>query len=306
MHPRLRLVERDIVSGPLDADKLDYLLRDTHYAGVKYGVYDVGRVTYSMAKGEDRSGTYLCVQEEDVSAVDQFLIARHNMTVQVYRHRVRRIVDAMLVRAVTESATVQGSCVAQAFDYQPEKEEWLNRWLALDDSTLLRHIQEDSTSCGKRMMERLMERRLLKEAFYEPLERLSDDRLREGLGRLSTRAQTARELEDRIARTCDIEDGRMVFVDVVEPGTALYEPHVDVGNINVRRRDGAMAGYEQFSQLLRSVEMERATFVAVYLPVDETDKDRKEARYKELWNGVASVVSLKDSVKEDDGDDGRR
>jgi hypothetical protein len=34
-----RTAMRDIVTGPTDADKLDYLLRDSYYAGVNYGRY---------------------------------------------------------------------------------------------------------------------------------------------------------------------------------------------------------------------------------------------------------------------------
>ncbi|MEW5946652.1 MAG: HD domain-containing protein [bacterium] len=33
-----------IISGPLDADKLDYLLRDSYFCGVKYGIYDIDRL----------------------------------------------------------------------------------------------------------------------------------------------------------------------------------------------------------------------------------------------------------------------
>jgi hypothetical protein len=39
-----RTVLQDIVTGPTDADKLDYLLRDSRYAGVTYGHYDLGRI----------------------------------------------------------------------------------------------------------------------------------------------------------------------------------------------------------------------------------------------------------------------
>lgn len=43
-----RSAARDIVSGPTDADKLDYLLRDSYFAGVKYGEYDLGRIIDSV------------------------------------------------------------------------------------------------------------------------------------------------------------------------------------------------------------------------------------------------------------------
>ena len=41
-------LERQIVSGPLDADKQDYLLRDSYFCGVKYGVYDIERLINTL------------------------------------------------------------------------------------------------------------------------------------------------------------------------------------------------------------------------------------------------------------------
>ena len=34
----------DLLDGQLDVDKMDYLLRDSHYCGVKYGYYDLDRI----------------------------------------------------------------------------------------------------------------------------------------------------------------------------------------------------------------------------------------------------------------------
>ena len=41
-------VLKDIVSGPLDVDKQDYLLRDSYFCGVKYGVYDLSRLVDTL------------------------------------------------------------------------------------------------------------------------------------------------------------------------------------------------------------------------------------------------------------------
>lgn len=39
-----RSLEKDIIVGPADADKLDYLLRDSHFCGVAYGRYDLDKI----------------------------------------------------------------------------------------------------------------------------------------------------------------------------------------------------------------------------------------------------------------------
>lgn len=97
---RERDIRKDVVSGPLDADKLDYLLRDAYYAGVKYGSFDLSKILESMIPiGTDPSAR-LGIKEEGVHAVEQLIMAKHHMTVQVYRHRVRAITDAMIIRGI--------------------------------------------------------------------------------------------------------------------------------------------------------------------------------------------------------------
>jgi hypothetical protein len=94
-------LEKDIVSGPLDADKLDYILRDSYFAGVKYGVFDIEKLIESMvpipiSSTEKRVG----IREEGVFALEQFLLANYHMKMQVYYHSIRRIADAMLIRGI--------------------------------------------------------------------------------------------------------------------------------------------------------------------------------------------------------------
>jgi len=45
---------KEIVSGPLDADKMDYLLRDSYYCGVKYGVFDLERLINTLESYPER------------------------------------------------------------------------------------------------------------------------------------------------------------------------------------------------------------------------------------------------------------
>lgn len=91
---------RGIVSGPLDADKLDYLLRDSYFCGVKYGIYDIDRLVATLASfrsGNDRSPA---VGGDGLHSLEQFVLAKYYMTTQVYRHRLRLITDAMITRAI--------------------------------------------------------------------------------------------------------------------------------------------------------------------------------------------------------------
>lgn len=75
-----------IISGELDVDKMDYLLRDSLYCGVRYGVYDLDRLLDTLAVVEDpESGALgVGVEEGGVHAVEALVLARYYMFTQVY------------------------------------------------------------------------------------------------------------------------------------------------------------------------------------------------------------------------------
>jgi len=92
-----RPVLHEIVAGDLDVDRMDYLLRDSHYAGVAYGRYDHERLVQTLTLGEDAGGRpVLAIEEGGMHAAEGLLLARYFMFVQVYFHRVKRAYDLLL------------------------------------------------------------------------------------------------------------------------------------------------------------------------------------------------------------------
>ncbi len=85
-----------VITGDLDVDRIDYLLRDSHYTGVAHGIIDVERILKSI---EMRDGV-LGISKKGVLAVEGMLIARDMMYASVYFHKTARIGDSMLGRAV--------------------------------------------------------------------------------------------------------------------------------------------------------------------------------------------------------------
>jgi HD superfamily phosphohydrolase len=89
-----RPVVHEIVSGDLDVDRMDYLLRDSHYTGVAYGTYDHQRLIQTLTLGERADGApVLAIEAGGVHAAEGMLLARYFMFVQVYFHRVKRAYD---------------------------------------------------------------------------------------------------------------------------------------------------------------------------------------------------------------------
>ncbi|MFC7185731.1 HD domain-containing protein [Halorubrum yunnanense] len=102
-----------LVSGELDVDRMDYLVRDAHHTGVPYGTVDTGRLVNALrlagggSAGGEASGSgsvdperaELVLAEGNVPTAESLLVARSLMNAVVYRHHVSRVAGAMLERA---------------------------------------------------------------------------------------------------------------------------------------------------------------------------------------------------------------
>jgi hypothetical protein len=91
--PELKLL-RNIISGSIDADRTDYLIRDSHHCGVDYGIFDSKRLIESLTVVEGYTGGLeLSIDAEGVHALEALIMARYYMFTQVYYHKTRRIYD---------------------------------------------------------------------------------------------------------------------------------------------------------------------------------------------------------------------
>lgn len=90
-----------IISSQLDADRFDYLLRDSMMTGVKYGIFDFERLLHVLRL--DARGENIVVAANGVQAVEKYLQARYHMYSQVYLHKTvragERVFGSLLTRA---------------------------------------------------------------------------------------------------------------------------------------------------------------------------------------------------------------
>lgn len=83
------------ISGEIDVDRMDYLLRDSHYTGVAYGIIDVERLIQNIKIEDD-----LILDKKGVPAAESTLLARYFMYPSVYQHHTTRIVNSMFRRCL--------------------------------------------------------------------------------------------------------------------------------------------------------------------------------------------------------------
>ena len=95
---------RDLISSVWDVDKMDYLLRDSMYCGVQYGLYDLDRIVDTITLyDENPDGVLrLGIEYGGIHAIEGFMLARYFMFTQVYFHPVRRAYDLILTDFISE------------------------------------------------------------------------------------------------------------------------------------------------------------------------------------------------------------
>lgn len=81
-----------IISSQLDADRMDYLLRDAYFSGTSYGKFDLERLLRTMRVVDNK----LVIKRSGVHTVEDYIMARYHMYWQVYYHPVSRSVEALL------------------------------------------------------------------------------------------------------------------------------------------------------------------------------------------------------------------
>lgn len=155
---------RDVVSSELDADKMDYLLRDSYFTGVKYGEYDLEKVIESFLIDTNETESALAISSKGIYALEQLLLARYHMTQQVYWHRVSLISNEMIIRGI--SLAIDGNNeeeIERLYQYdEKDKNRFIQNYLKYYDEKLIEFLRDCKEQKTCEIFNRLYERRLFK------------------------------------------------------------------------------------------------------------------------------------------------
>jgi HD superfamily phosphohydrolase len=128
-----------VVSGQLDADRCDYLLRDSHATGTNYGLFDLPWLLAQLRP--DPTGRRFYLTRKGLSAAETYLFARYHMYRTVYFHKTSRSAEVMLKLLFRRFKEVIGTegivrsvspAIIEAFTGQMS----LTRYLQFDDHTI--------------------------------------------------------------------------------------------------------------------------------------------------------------------------
>ena len=137
-----------IISGDLDMDRMDYLIRDSHYTGVAYGVIDTERIISNLKLERE-----LILDIKGVQAAESALTARYLMYPSVYQHHTTRIINAMFRRCLRDLINQDNLDPKDMYKY--------------DDSDMISMCRH-SEGLSREMMEKIDNRNLLKRAKVLP------------------------------------------------------------------------------------------------------------------------------------------
>lgn len=178
-----------VLSGEIDVDRMDYLLRDAHYTGVAYGVIDHPRLLRKMRLHQGQ----LLVEAGGVQAAASLLISRLLMHPAVYYHHVCRISECMIAAGIRRM--IEEGASAEAIK-------------AMDDIQLFTALEKSGGFVGE-IAQRIRSRRLFKRAVYVGLESLEPSLLRAG----------ERMLSQEIADAAGVDADRVLVDNPALPDT---------------------------------------------------------------------------------------
>lgn len=188
-----------LISSQMDADRFDYLLRDSHMTGVKYGIFDLERLILLLRISKD--GRHVVMASKGVLPVEKYIQSRYQMYRQVYFHKTVTSAEAMLMAVLhrARDLAVEGNLPAVSLDTPlgkllTSRQLELREFLALDDAVLYSAMNLWSRSDDAALADLSM--RLLTRRLFKAVEVQSTDEEPDLL--FGSRISAAREFLDRV------------------------------------------------------------------------------------------------------------
>lgn len=165
-----------LVSSQLDCDRMDYLLRDSYHTGVEYGKFDLDWIFDNIHIVNNE----IVYDQKSLFAIENYLLARYHMYMQIYNHKIGISFDNLLVKIFTRIKNL----VAKNFNFKTDitwfkflwtqnlsLEEEINNYLQLDDysvTTLFKFLaQSETDSILVDLTTRFINRRFFKLIFIK-------------------------------------------------------------------------------------------------------------------------------------------
>ena len=233
-----------IVSGELDVDRMDYLMRDSHYTGVEYGYIDIERLISNLKLNNE-----LILDFKGVQAAEALLVARYFMYPSVYQHHTTRIINSMFKRCLKTLTQEQDLKPLEMYKY--------------DDIDMI-SLCRNSTGYTKETIERIDNRNLLKTQWKIDIKEFKHP---EEIFKI--KKETIEKAEIEISEDLNIERENL-FINITE------YPHFDEMKTQVEL-DNKLYHLNQISSIVKALNEARFNFpdISIYAPKEDSEKFKK-------------------------------
>ncbi|MBN2330081.1 MAG: HD domain-containing protein [Candidatus Omnitrophica bacterium] len=289
---------KSIVSGPIDADKQDYLLRDSFFCGVKYGIFDIHQLHRSITLVGNDYDEQLMVKSDGVFAVEQYILAKYYLTANVLLHRVRLITDEMIKRAIIlgiEKDEIKDLHKIYSYDGTNKFIENYKKW---NDSSFLNKFCLDcrkKTLC-KELLEGLVNRNLLKRIFKLHTKNFESNVSDAILSlfepsRREDKANIEKMISQELAKCTKSEvNPDFVILNLNKIGNVRKLPEEDESEILVDDSPRPPKPFREISTLFKSISLYTDEFIEVYAPLNRDPIEERKKICDALKNPIKELI----------------
>jgi len=165
-----------VVSCQLDADRMDYLLRDSYFTATSYGQFDLERILRTMRVRKTNEGRkVIVVKYTGIHSVEDYIMARYQMYWQVYYHPVARSYEAVFIQLFNRLKDIfkvdkdYFEDMKVLIPFLEKSEVSVDEYFKLDENSLLyccALIQDKEDKIAADLAKRLQNRRLFEYVDY--------------------------------------------------------------------------------------------------------------------------------------------
>ncbi|MDF2558236.1 MAG: hypothetical protein K0R71_2064 [Bacillales bacterium] len=266
-----------LISSQIDADRMDYLLRDAHYTGVSYGKFDIERILRVIRP--TKKG--MVVKASGMHVVEDYIMSRYQMYRQIYFHPVSNSAEVLLTKIfqrvkVLFETGYQFKLSPAHFESIFKKKVSVDDYIKLDESIVQYYFQlwlkEEDTILSD-LCERFLNRHLFKSVEFHD----SDEDFKK-LERLTT-------LFHKVGIDPDY------YLTVHTSSNIGYESHaLGTQQITLLLKNGEYADLSDHSTIVSAINGKKSVYKYLYYPKDKIISLTEEQPYKKE---IVELLGLK-------------
>ncbi|GCF92214.1 phosphohydrolase [Enterococcus florum] len=245
-----------MISSQIDADRMDYLLRDAYYTGTEYGTFDLTRILRVIRPYKDG----IAFSMNGMHAVEDYIVSRYQMYMQVYFHNVSRGMEVILEHLLDRASELFEED-PDLFAYHSQllipflKQSFtLEEYLRLDDGVLNTYFiqwRDEKDVILSDLAQRFLDRKPLKSIAVDSAENPLLDQLRELVEKVgfNSRYYTA------------INSSYDLPYDFYRPESGRHRMQIEI-----MQSDGTMIELSQASRLVAALAGQGQGDIRFYFP----------------------------------------